>query len=161
MFKTFFFAELNYRFRQPMVYIFLAIITALVCLTVSMGNFPENLLKDSPYFVTKSLTIYTLIGLLMAAAFFNNAALKDYSNEFDEILFSTPLSKSGFYFGRFFGALIACTFPYFGVFLGFALASIIGPLTGNSAPEQFGGLSLWTIVIDYLMFILPNMFVVR
>lgn len=159
MFKTFFLSELSYRFRQPMVYIFLLIITVLVCLSATLGDTPDNIIRDSPYFITRSVTTFTMIGLLMAAAFFNSAALKDYSNGFNEILFSTPLSKRGFYFGRFFGALIACTFPYLGVFLGFYLGSVIGPLTGNSIPEQYGGLSFATIYIDYLMFILPNMFI--
>lgn len=85
MFKTFFFSELSYRFRQPMVYIFLGIITLLVVLISMYSELSDNLLKDSPYIITKSVTTYTLIGLFMAAAFFNNAALKDYSNGFDEI----------------------------------------------------------------------------
>ena len=95
----------------------------------------------------------------MAAAFFNNAALKDYSNGFNEILFSTPLSKRGFYFGRFLGALVISAVPFLGVFLGVLLGSIIGPLSGEVDASQFGGLSLMTIVIDYVMFIFPNMFI--
>ena len=159
MFKTFFISELRYRFKQPMVYIFLLIITLLVCLNVVLGNLPGNLLKDSPDAVTKPVIMYTLIGLFVAAAFFNNAALKDYSNGFNEILFSTPLSKRGFYFGRFLGALVISAVPFLGVFLGVLLGSIIGPLSGEVDASQFGGLSLMTIVIDYVMFIFPNMFI--
>ena len=42
--------------------------------------------------------------------------------KFDQILFSTPLSKFGYLGGRFLGAVIAATLPTLGVFLAIWLA---------------------------------------
>lgn len=163
MFNTFFFSELNYRFRQPMIYIFLGIITLLVfgatsSDNVQIGDSVGNVYRNSPHTITSFTTVMTIFGLLIAAAFFNNAALKDYSNGFDEILFSTPLSKPGFYFGRFCGALISATVPLLGVFIGVYLGSILAPAFGWIDADRFGSMSIMSVISNYFLFILPNMF---
>ncbi len=163
MFKTFFLSELNYRFRQPMIYIFLGIISLLVfgatsSDNVQIGGAVGNVLRNSPHTITMFTTVMSIFGLLMGAAFFNNAALKDYSNGFNEILYSTPLSKPGFYFGRFLGALVASTVPLLGVFIGVYLGSIVAPAVGWIDADRFGEMSIMTVISNYFLFILPNMF---
>ena len=81
-----------------MVYIFLGLMTlftfgATVSDNIQIGGSVGNVYKNAPYIITIYTTIMTLFGLLIAAAFYNNAALRDYNNNFNEILFSTPLSK--------------------------------------------------------------------
>ena len=98
MFKTFFLTELRYTLKQPMVYIFLGLMALLVfgatsSDNVQIGGSVGNVLRNSPHVVTIYTTVMSLFGLLIATAFFNNAALRDYSSGFNEILFSTPLSK--------------------------------------------------------------------
>lgn len=163
MFKHFFLAELRFAFKQPMVYIFLGLITLLVFGAASndsivIGGSVGNVYKNSPHVITMYTTIMGIFGLLIAAAFYNNAALRDHNNQFNEILFSTPLSKPGYFFGRFFGALILSTIPLLGVFLGIILGSIIAPIAGWEAAERFGEFSLQPFVSNYFLFILPNMF---
>jgi len=123
MFKDFFFAELRYALRQPMVYIFLLLMALLTfgataSDNVVIGGAMGNVYKNAPHVITQFTAILTIFGLLIAAAYFNTAALKDHNHQFNEILFSTPLSKSGYFFGRFFGALVLSTIPMLGVFLG-------------------------------------------
>ena len=163
MFKVFFLSELKYRFKQPMVYIFLALVTLLIFGATSFDNVQVggsigNVYRNSPFVITQYTTIMTIFGLLMATAFFNGAALKDYGNGFNEILFSSPISKKGFYFGRFLGALITATVPMLGVFLGVLLGSIIAPAVGWIDPDKFGSINPMVFVSNYFIFILPNMF---
>ena len=163
MFKTFFLLELRSALKQPMVYIFIGLVLLLTFLAtvsdnVQIGGSVGNVLKNSPHVITVWTGVFTLIGLLMAAAFFNNAALRDRNHNFNEILFSTPLSKSGYFFGRFFGALILSTIPILGVFIGVWLGSIIAPLAGWEDASRFGPFHLEAFVNNYLLFILPNMF---
>ncbi len=163
MFKTFFLSEIKFALRQPMIYLFLGLITLLVFgATVSdnvqIGGSVGNVFRNSPHIITIYVTIMTIFGLLMATAFFNNAALKDYNNNFNEILFSTPLSKAGYYFGRFFGALILSTIPMLGVYLGLILGSFVAPAMGWVDADRFGPFFLETFVNNYFLFILPNMF---
>lgn len=146
-----------------MIYIFLGLITLLVFGATSsdnvmIGGSVGNVLRNSPHIITIYTTVMTVFGLLMATAFFNNAALKDYKNDFNEILFSTPLNKSGYYFGRFFAALILSTIPVLGVFLGQILGTFLAPLFGWIEPDRFGSFYIETFVNNYFLFILPNMF---
>ncbi|MFY0654787.1 MAG: hypothetical protein JXQ96_22335 [Cyclobacteriaceae bacterium] len=163
MYKTFFFSELKYTLKQPMVYIFLGLFSLLVFGSavsdnVTIGGSVGNVLKNAPHTITVWVTIMSVFGLLIATAFFNNAALRDFKNEFNEIIFSTPLSKSGYFFGKFFGALILATIPLLGVFIGTLIGSILGPAFGWLDPDRFGDFYLETFVNNYLLFILPNMF---
>ena len=130
MFKEFFLNELVSGLKRPMIYIFTLIITLLVFGGVSsdnivIGGSAGNIYKNAPHIISIYCAIFSIFALLIATAFFNNAALKDHNNNFSEILFSSPISKPGYYFGRFFGALILSTIPLLGIFIGFYLGAKI------------------------------------
>lgn len=163
MFKTFFLSELKYTLKQPMVYIFMFIIGLLefgatVSDNVQIGGAIGNVNINSPYTLTIHVTVWCIFSLLMAAAFFNNAALRDHNNEFNEILFTTPLSKPGYFFGRFFGALFISTLPIIGAFIGLIIGYWLNLANEWVDPERFGPFFLKAFVNNYLLFILPNMF---
>lgn len=163
MFKTFFLSELKYSLKQPMVYIFMFILALLeffatVSDNVQVGGAIGNVYRNSPYTITIHVTVFCIFSLLMAVAFFNNAALRDHNNQFNEILFTTPLSKPGYFFGRFFGALAVSTLPLLGVFIGMLLGTYMNSIFGWLDTERFGDFYLETFVNNYLLFILPNMF---
>ncbi|GGG33290.1 M1 family aminopeptidase [Bizionia arctica] len=163
MFKTFFLSELKYTLKQPMVYIFIFILALLeffatVSDNVTVGGAIGNVYRNSPYTITLHITIFCIFSLLMAAAFFNNAALRDHNNEFNEILFTTPLSKPGYFFGRFFGALIVSTLPLLGVFIGVLFGTYMNSIFGWIDSERFGDFYIETFINNYFLFILPNMF---
>jgi len=146
-----------------MVYIFIFILGLLeffatVSDNVQVGGAIGNVYRNSPYTITLHVTIFCIFSLLMAAAFFNNAALRDHNNEFNEILFTTPLSKPGYFFGRFFGALFISTLPLIGVFIGMLLGTYLNSIFEWIDPSRFGPFYLETFVNNYLLFILPNMF---
>ena len=163
MFKTFFLSELKYTLKQPMVYIFIFVLALLeffatVSDNVQVGGAFGNIYRNSPYTITIHVTVFCIFSLIMAAAFFNNAALRDHNNEFNEILFTTPLSKPGYFFGRFFGALVISTLPLLGVFIGVLLGTYLNSIFGWLDAERYGPFYLATFVNNYFLFILPNMF---
>jgi ABC-2 type transport system permease protein len=163
MFKTFFLSELKYTLKQPMVYIFIFILAlmeffATVSDNVQVGGAIGNVYRNSPYTLTIHITIFCIFSLLMAVAFFNNAALRDHNNDFNEILFTTPLSKPGYFFGRFFGALLVSTLPLVGVFIGMLLGTYMNSFFGWIDADRFGSFYFETFLNNYLLFILPNMF---
>ncbi|MBN4062261.1 hypothetical protein JYU20_03585 [Bacteroidales bacterium AH-315-I05] len=163
MFRNFLLTELKYTLKQPMVYIFLGLMAlftfgATASDNIIIGGSVGNVYKNAPHIITVYTTIMTIFGLLIATAFYNNAALRDYSSGFNEILFSTPLSKFGYFFGRFFGALILSTIPMLGVFLGVIVGTIISPVFGWVDVDRFGSFYLETFINNYFLFILPNMF---
>jgi len=163
MFKHFFTTELKYTFKQPMIYIFTALISLLVFMAVVsdnviIGGSVGNVYRNAPHIIAVYTGVMTIFGLIIATAFFNNAALRDHQNQFNEILFSTPIKKSGYFFGRFFGALILATVPLLGVFLGMLLGSALAPVFGWIEADRFGPFYLSSFINNYFLMVLPNMF---
>lgn len=164
MFLTFFLTEVKGALRQPMVWIFLLVIALLTFgATVSddivIGDTIGNVYKNAPHSVATFTVVLTLLALLAATAFFNNAALRDHQYQFNEILFSTPLSKAGYFFGRFFGALLLSTVPLLGIALGSTLGAIIGPAAGWVDASRIGPVPFKAFLNCYYIFVLPNMFI--
>ena len=110
MFLEFFKKEVFTALKRPMIYIFfflvaLLVFGAVVSDNVQIGGTIGNVYKNAPTVVAVFVSILNIFGLLFATAFFNNAALRDFKYGFNEILFSAPIDKAGYYFGRFIGAL--------------------------------------------------------
>lgn len=163
MFKEFFLKELGFAFKRPMIYIFVFIISllvfgAVVSDNVIIGGAVGNIYKNAPSVVTMYTTILTVIGLLFATTYFNNAALRDHNHGFHEIMFSTPISKSGYFFGKFAAAWIASSFVFCGIFVAFILGTFIGPAMGWIGPERVGPIPWKAFINNYFLFIVPNMF---
>jgi len=162
MFLTFFSKELAHGFKRPMVYIFFAVIGLLVFGAVTsefvqIGGAVGNVNENSPYALANYVTTLSIFGLLIAAAFFNNAALRDYKHGFNEILFSTPLSKFGYFFGRFCGALVLACVPLCGVYFGLLVGIGVGVPAGWIQSDAIGPLNFGAYINTFLLFILPNM----
>ncbi|MEM6346395.1 MAG: M1 family aminopeptidase [Bacteroidota bacterium] len=163
MFSTFFFSELKYTLRQPLVYIFILIFALLeffpvVTDQVQIGGVIGNFNRNSPFILTQHISILSLLSLVMVITFFNNAALRDYGNRFHEILFSTPINRAGYFWGRFLGALWVSTLPMLGVFGGMLAGTYMNSIFGWLDPKYFGSFNSAMFLNNYLLFILPNTF---
>jgi len=145
-----------------MLYIFTFII-ALLCFgavasdSVIIGGAVGAVHKNAPHIVTTYSAVFSVLGLLFAVAFFNNAALRDYQHQFDEIIFTTPISKAAYFFGRFFGAWFLASFPFIGIYLGMTIGTWLAPIFDWVPPERFGPIPWSTYGSAYLILILPNM----
>lgn len=155
--------ELKAAFTSPMLYIFTGLITLLVfgavaSDNVTIGGAVGNVYKNAPYTLTNFTLVLGIFGILFAAAFFNNAALRDFNNNFHEILFHLPIQKQDYFWGRFLGAWLLSTIPMLGIFPGAWLGATIGLLAGWVEADRIGPFYFETIWTNYLYFILPNMF---
>jgi ABC-2 type transport system permease protein len=164
MFLEFFKQEISMSIKRPMIWIFFLMITLAVTAAVASDNFilgggVGNVYKNAPHVLTQYTVLLVLLCLMMPAAFFNNAALRDYNHKFNEILFSTPIGKSGYYFGRFMGALVLSIIPFLGIFVGFFLGTQIALISGSVDAERIGPLYLSAFFNNLVLFILPNLFI--
>jgi hypothetical protein len=152
--------ELKQTFKQPMVYIFilinfLMIFGAATSDQIQIGGSVGNIHKNAPFIVLFWLSFMSFFfGLLSTTAFMNNAALRDYNYHFHQILFSTPLKKAGYFWGRFLGGYIGAMTPAFGVFLAIFLAPYM-PWVDAERYGTFPVNALWSGIFVY---IIPNFF---
>ena len=164
MFKEFFLKELIPGLKSPMVWIFFGVFAlfagaAVASDFVQIGGAIGNIHKNAPDIITTFVLVLGIFGLIIATAFFNNAALRDVNYGFNEIMFSLPIQKKGYFFGRFFGALILSTIPFFGIFFGVWVGTLLAPAMDWVDAERFGEFYLSTFTNNYFLFILPNMFI--
>jgi ABC-2 type transport system permease protein len=96
--------------------------------------------------------INNYIGLIIIVAVVGNAVLKDFKHNTYTMIFTTPVSKFDYLFGRFSGAmfvsLLILTAPAFGLMAGYASPWV--------NPDRMGAFSLAPYINTYWQTIVPN-----
>lgn len=152
--------ELKYWFKSPMIRIFLLINTLLVAGSVSSDNIVigggiGNVHKNAPFVVEGLYGVMSLICLLMVTAFMNATANRDFQYNMYQFIFSSPIDKRDYYFGKFIGAVLISTVPLLGVSLG----CLIGPLLPWSQPERYGDVIWSGHFMGLFVYGLPNVII--
>ncbi len=149
--------EWKYWLTSPMTWIFFSIITLLVMGAVSSDNVTigggvGSVHKNAPYVIQTYYGVMSLICLLMTTAFMNASANRDFAHGMYQFVFSSPIKKSHYYFGKFIGATSVAVIPLLGVSLG----GLIGPLMPWAQPERYGDV-IWNGHLQGLLaFGIPN-----
>jgi ABC-2 type transport system permease protein len=149
--------EWKYWLSSPMTWIFLLIITILVMGAVSsdsvtIGGGVGSVHKNAPFVIQTYYGVMSLICLLMTTAFMNASANRDFSSGMYQFVFSSPIKKRDYYFGKFIGAASIAVLPLLGVSIG----ALIGPLMPWAEPNRYGDV-VWSGHLQGLItFGIPN-----
>ncbi|MBK9700759.1 MAG: ABC transporter permease subunit [Flavobacteriales bacterium] len=152
-----FLKELRHWLRQPMVYIFLLLFALLAFGAVTwdklvIGGQMANVKLNAPFMVFQWYSGLAFIGLFMVTAFVNAAAIRDFTYNTSQIMFSTPLKKRHYLLSRFLGSTFVATIPMLGVSLGIIVGSRMRWLDA----ERIGANDLAAHAQAYLYLTLPN-----
>lgn len=159
MFFEIFKYDFRYRLKQPTTYVFIFTFFILSLLSllsdsVNIGSiYTANLVKNAPYAIMSQVGFMSLFSLLVATAINNAAALRDFNSHFNEILFSSPIKRGGYLFGRFFSSVLLSTLPVVAVLLAFVVFKAVGN------QEDVGPTYTAVYWQSLLVFILPNAFI--
>lgn len=161
MFSTFFKFETKSWLKAPMPYIFLFVIgflcaTATVSDNVSIGGSFGNIYKNSPFVTMNWYATFSIISVLLVAAFVNTAAIRDFERMTDQIVFSKPIKKSSYYFGHFWGAGLISMLPLLGVSLGMWVAMGLNGMAEWLDPIRFGPFEIKSHLMAWVVFVIPN-----
>ena len=118
--------EIRYWLRSWMLWIFFLVLGLLAfgvvaTSSVTVGAALTNVNRNSPFSIQNYYSIFSLFMLIMMAAFINSAALRDFRFNTNQIVFSTPISRSSFLLGRFVGGTLVSVIPLLGVSAGILL----------------------------------------
>ena len=149
--------ETRYWIRGFMVWVFFIIIATLFLAAtssdrVSVAGALENTNRNAPFVIQNYYGAASILGLLMTTAFVNAAAARDFAYNTWQMLFSTPLKRSDFLLGRFFGAIIVSVIPMLGVSVGILLARYM-PWADT---DRFGPVFWSAHLKSILTFAIPN-----
>ncbi len=104
--------EINYGVKSiPHLVMFFAIAGLCFLLTANGGEFQATAVGGEVFANAPAKITYIMIGLsvfctFLVPSFISNALLKDMEHQFDVIIFSTPIEKFSYFFGRFAGGFV-------------------------------------------------------
>ncbi len=161
--NTFFTFELRAWLRSPMPWIFLLIIALLtfgatVSDQISIGGGYGNVWKNAPFVAQNWYAVFSLLTLLLVTAFLNTAAIRDFESKTDQIVFSKPVSKAGYYFGHFAGAFLISLIPLMGISFGMWAGVVANSLFEWLPDNRFGPFELQGHIAGFLVLAAPNLF---
>ena len=156
--------ELQYWLKTPMIWIFFFINALLVFFAVAsddvtIGGGVGNIHKNAPYVIEMYYSIMSIIGLLMTTAFMNATANRDFQYGMHQFVFSSPIKKRDYYFGKFIGAALAAVVPMLGVSLGLLLGPILAQAFDMAPAERFGPIVWAGHFYGILAFAIPNVII--
>lgn len=158
MFKDIFVFELKYRFGRPAtwIYFFLLLVTAL--LLIGFGSTPasEKVFHNAPIVIANLLLLISIFGILIASAVMGVPLYRDLEHKTGTFLFSYPITKFGYFMGRFWGSFLTLLFISLGALAGIYLGSLLGPLFGTEA-ERYGPNLMVNYFQPWFTLLLPNL----
>jgi ABC-2 type transport system permease protein len=152
--------EINFWLKSPMVWIFFLINAALVMGAVSSDNISigggvGSVHKNSPFVVQTYYGFLSMFCLLMTMAFMNATANRDFQHGMHQFVFSSPISKRDYFFGKFIGAYFIALIPMMGISLG----ALIGPFMPWAQPERYGDVIWSGHLAGFFGMTVPNVFI--
>lgn len=158
---TFIRYEWKHWLKSPMTWVFLLINTLLIMGAVAsdqitIGGGIGNVHKNAPYTVENFYGIMSLLGLLMTTAYMHATANRDFANTMHPLIFSSPIKKHQYFFGKFFGSVSIAVLPLLGISLG----ALVAPLISSLPSERFGPVMWSGHLHGLLVFGIPNTFIV-
>lgn len=156
--------ELKYWLKTPMVWIFLFINTLLVFFAVAseyvtIGGGIGNTHKNAPFVIEQYYGVFSTICLLMTTAFMNATANRDFQYGMYQFIFTSPIKKRDYFFGKFIGAAIVSVIPLLGISIGALLGSLLAPALDMCPAERFGPTYLSGHFFGILNFGIPNVII--
>ncbi|RZJ69506.1 M1 family aminopeptidase [Flavobacterium sp.] len=156
--------ELRYWLRTPMVWIFTLIYAlfafgATASENIIIGGNPANIFKNAPFQIQNYFAIMSIIFLVLTTAFMNATANRDFETGMYQFVFSSPIKKRDYFFGKFLGAYIVSLIPMLGIVIGTLLAPPIAVAFDWTPAERFGPI-YWTAFLQgFLAFGIPNVLI--
>ncbi|HMI07885.1 MAG TPA: M1 family aminopeptidase [Flavobacterium sp.] len=156
--------ELKYWLKTPMIWIFFGINALIVFGTcasdsVQLGFGIGSVHKNAPYVIQYIYGSMSLVNLLMITAFMNATANRDFEYGMHQFVFSSPIKKRDYFFGKFIGAAIISVVPLLGVSLGALLAPIVAPAAGWTDASRYGDIIWSGHFMGILTFAIPNVII--
>ena len=158
MFRAIASFEAKFHLKAPLFYILTLVFSLMTFLAVTtdgvtIGGAVGNVNRNAPYVTMMFLSVWSIFGVLAVTAFVANSIQRDFELGTDALFFSAPIRKVPFLLGRFFGSFSVASLIYVGV----ALAIIVGSFMPWIEKERLGPFDLWPYVYSIFVIVIPNL----
>ncbi|MBL7828193.1 MAG: hypothetical protein JNJ57_16295 [Saprospiraceae bacterium] len=161
MFWSIFLFELQYRLRRPATYIYFTVLLALTALIIAnggIGGISEKVYYNAPATISLYMAILGIYCVLISSAVMGVPLYRDIEHQTKEYLLTTPVSRGGYFWGRFWGSFATLVFISTGAIVGYILGSWLGPIFDFTKPERFGPNVPIYYIWPFLTIFLPSLF---
>lgn len=154
--------ELQYRLKRPATWIYFGILflfsfAVLNIDSVSISGDAGQVRGNAPVAIAQLMIIMAMmVGMLMNSGIMGVPILRDFEHKTDSLMFTTPISKFDYLFGRFTGSFLVSILVFSGVFFG-TLIGTISPWVKDA--DNLLPFQLYTFVQPFLYFVIPNLFI--
>ncbi|MEM6700708.1 MAG: hypothetical protein AAF599_20045, partial [Bacteroidota bacterium] len=162
--NTIFKYELKYWITNPAPYLYFAVFFAIAAFSFAgaagffdplPANPQQNDFLNSPFEINKTLQYFNKFFLFLLPAIIGASVYKDYKNKVHSILYTFPIRKVDYLFGKFFSGWLIII----GITLSFALGVGIAEHLPNLNPAKVGAFHPLGYLQAYAFYTLPNMFI--
>ena len=114
----------------------------------------DNTKWNAPEAIAGFQASFTILGTIICAALFGNAAYRDFETKMHPLFFTKPIKPSSYFLGRFSGALCLNIFIQIFFSLGLFLAFLMPYLD----QEGIGPMRIDAFIQPFIVFVIPNIF---
>ena len=140
MFVEIFRFEIQSRLRRPAVYLYFLGIFIFTLFAFSTGSLPvgEKEHINSPFLISFWTCIMTMFMTLVSSSVMGTAVFRDIEYQTKDYYLTYPITKAGYFWGRFAGSFVFMIGIALAIPLGIWLGSHLGPAIGKTVAAQYG-----------------------
>ncbi len=158
MFRTIFLFELQNGFRKPAVYVYFGALLTLTVIIFANGAVPagQDQHFNSPYLIALWCAGMSMLMMLVTSSVMGTALYRDIEYKTHTYYLTYPISKAGYFWGRFAGAFVCLLFVSSAILAGIYIGSKLGPAMGLEDKSFYGPNRLVYYLHPFFAIALPN-----
>ncbi|MBS1915736.1 MAG: hypothetical protein JST87_05625 [Bacteroidetes bacterium] len=160
MFFKIFSFEVGNRFRRPAIYLYFLAVLIFTAGSFATGSLPvgEKEHINSPILIAFWCAAITLMMMLVSSSVMGTALFRDIEYNTKDYYLTYPITKAGYFWGRYFGAFTAMLFIASAILIGIYTGTKLGPMMGWRLAEQYGPNNPIYYLHAFAFIALPNIF---
>ncbi|MDO9375894.1 MAG: M1 family aminopeptidase [Ferruginibacter sp.] len=159
MFWQIFLFEIKYRTTRPASWIYFFLFFLIGFLSVATGSTPatEKVMHNAPWVMADGNIIFSMVGMLVCSAIMGVPLYRDIEHQTRNYFYAYPISKGGYFWGRFLGSFIFVLIVGSAFSWGSLAGAAVGPTFGWVTAERIGSYGLWNYFHPYFTFCITNL----
>jgi len=160
MLSEIFHFEVRYRLRRPafwVYFIFVFLATAWAFANGDLARQDQEFI-NSPVSLANFQTVMTIFLMLVSATIMGTPLYRDLEHNTKEYYLSYPITRAGYFWGRYSGSFVFVALVGAAMPLGAMLGSQLGPLFGWQPATSYEHSPQWFYWQPYFFQVLPNLF---
>ena len=161
MWQEFFRFDLRFHLRQPMLWLVALALGAMAFASAGSTSFRigagpggiGNVHLNAPGVIANQLGVLSMISMLLVTVFIAGAVLRDSESGMAELLYTAPLRKVDYLFGRFLAGFTVCL----AMFVLITAAMMAGSRLPSIDPDRLGAFALWPYAWSFAVLVVPNL----